>query len=50
MTQGGGVRVMTPGMGRRRWDLDLRSAKVFLEADAPRVRCRYHGLVVAFAA
>lgn len=33
---------------RRRWRaLDLGSTKVFLEADAPRVRCRDHGVTVA---
>ena len=36
------------GEGRRRWRaLDLGTTKVFLEADAPRVRCRRHGVVVA---
>jgi transposase len=36
------------GEGRRRWRaLDAGSMKVFLEADAPRVRCRDHGVVVA---
>jgi transposase len=36
------------GEGRRRWRaLDLGTTKVFLEADAPRVRCREHGVVVA---
>ncbi len=36
------------GDGRRRWRaLDLGTTKVFLEADAPRVRCRSHGVVVA---
>ena len=36
------------GEGRRRWRaLDLGSTKVFLEADAPRVRCRTHGPTVA---
>jgi transposase len=36
------------GEGRRRWRaLDLGSTKVFLEADAPRVRCREHGPTVA---
>ncbi len=36
------------GEGRRRWRaLDLGSMRVFLEADAPRVRCRDHGVVVA---
>lgn len=36
------------GQGRRRWrGLDLGTVQVFLEADAPRVRCREHGVVVA---
>jgi transposase len=36
------------GAGRRRWrGLDAGTAKVFVEADAPRVRCRQHGVVVA---
>jgi transposase len=36
------------GEGRRRWRaLDLGTTKVFLEADAPRVRCRNHGVIVA---
>ena len=36
------------GEGRRRWRaLDVGSTKVFLEADAPRVRCRDHGPTVA---
>lgn len=36
------------GEGRRRWRaLDLGTTKVFLEGDAPRVRCRDHGVVVA---
>jgi transposase len=36
------------GDGRRRWrGLDLGSTRVFLEAEAPRVRCREHGVVVA---
>lgn len=35
------------GEGRRRWrGLDLGAIEVFLEADAPRVRCRDHGVVV----
>jgi transposase len=35
------------GEGRRRWrGLDLGTVKVFLEADAPRVVCRTHGVVV----
>jgi transposase len=36
------------GEGRRRWRaLDLASTFCFLEADAPRVRCPRHGVVVA---
>jgi len=36
------------GEGRRRWrSLDLGTTKVFVEADAPRVRCRTHGVTVA---
>jgi len=36
------------GEGRRRWRaLDLGTTKVFLEANAPRVRCRRHGVTVA---
>lgn len=36
------------GEGRRRWrTLDFGSHMAFLEADAPRVRCRVHGVVVA---
>lgn len=36
------------GGGRRRWrHLDFATAMVFLEADAPRVTCRRHGVVVA---
>jgi transposase len=36
------------GEGRRRWRaLDAGTAKVFVEADAPRVSCRDHGVVVA---
>ena len=36
------------GEGRRRWRaLDLGTTKVFLEAAAPRVRCREHGVTVA---
>ena len=36
------------GEGRRRWrGLDLGTIKVALEADAPRVRCRTHGVTVA---
>jgi transposase len=35
------------GHGRRRWrGLDLGTIKVFLEADAPRVKCRRHGVTV----
>lgn len=36
------------GEGRRRWRaLDAGTSRVFVEADAPRVRCRQHGVVVA---
>jgi len=36
------------GEGRRRWRaLDLGTTKVFIEAAAPRVRCREHGVTVA---
>jgi transposase len=36
------------GEGRRWWrGLDLGTVRVVLEADAPRVRCRVHGVVVA---
>jgi transposase len=36
------------GEGRRRWrTLDLGTVQVLLEADAPRVRCSSHGVVVA---
>lgn len=36
------------GDGRRRWRaLDLGTVQAFVEADAPRVRCRRHGVVVA---
>ena len=36
------------GDGRRRWrGLDLGTVKVVLEADAPRVECPEHGVVVA---
>ena len=36
------------GSGRRRWrTLDHGVAMAYLEADAPRVRCRVHGVVVA---
>ncbi len=35
------------GNGRRRWrTLDAGTTKVFIEADAPRVRCREHGPTV----
>ncbi len=35
------------GEGRRRWRaLDLATARAFVEADAPRVRCAEHGVVV----
>jgi transposase len=40
--------VYDQGGGRRRWrGLDLGTTKVELEARAPRVRCRGHGVVVA---
>lgn len=36
------------GAGRRRWrGMDLGTVRVWLEADAPRVRCSEHGVVVA---
>lgn len=36
------------GRGRRRWRaLDLGTIQAVIEADAPRVRCRDHGVVVA---
>lgn len=36
------------GEGRRRWrTLDLGTVRAFVEADAPRVRCCEHGVVVA---
>ncbi len=36
------------GEGRRRWrTLDLGTARCYLEAEAPRVSCRRHGVVVA---
>ena len=36
------------GAGRRRWRaLDFAATRVFLEADAPRVSCPEHGVVVA---
>ena len=37
------------GEGRRRWrHLDLGTVRSFIEADAPRVRCQEHGVVVAW--
>jgi len=37
-----------PGEGRRRWrSLDLGTIRAVLEADAPRVMCPQHGVVVA---
>jgi transposase len=37
------------GEGRRRWrHLDLGVVRSFIEADAPRVRCPVHGVVVAW--
>jgi len=36
------------GDGRRRWRaLDLGTIKAFVEAEAPRVRCKRHGVIVA---
>jgi transposase len=36
------------GRGRRQWRaLDFAAVRVHIEADAPRVRCRVHGVVVA---
>lgn len=36
------------GQGRRRWRcLDVGTTRAYLESDAPRVRCRRHGVVVA---
>lgn len=36
------------GEGRRKWrTLDLGTIQVFLEAEAPRVKCRVHGVIVA---
>ena len=36
------------GEGARRWRaLDLGSTKAFVQAEAPRVECRRHGVVVA---
>jgi transposase len=36
------------GEGRRRWRaLDLGTVRAYLEADAPRVRCPVHGVIVA---
>jgi len=36
------------GDGRRRWrTLDLGTTKAFVEAEAPRVECRRHGVIVA---
>jgi transposase len=37
------------GDGRRRWRaLDLGTVQAFLEADAPRIACPQHGIVVAY--
>ena len=39
---------VAPGGGGRRWRaLDLGTVQAFVEADAPRVRCRQHGVTVA---
>jgi transposase len=41
-------RRVDAGDGRRRWrGLDLGTVQTFLDADAPRVACRDHGIVVA---
>jgi len=43
----GAARALIWVIGRRRWRaLDLGSTKAFLEAEAPRVTCRRHGVVV----
>lgn len=40
--------VYDQGGGRRRWRaMDLGTTKLFLEADAPRVSCKTHGVLVA---
>ncbi len=40
--------VYDQGWGRRRWRApDLGTVKAWLEAEAPRVRCEGHGVVVA---
>src|SRR4051794_1731918 len=45
---GGVARAMTVVTAWRRWrSLDLGTTMVFLQAHAPRVRCRQHGIVVA---
>ena len=42
------VAVRPVARARSRWRaLDLGTTKVFVEADAPRVRCRAHGVTVA---
>jgi transposase len=44
----GGCRGYDRGEGRRRWrTLDLGAVRAVLEADAPRVSCPEHGVVVA---
>ena len=44
---GGAARGLDLGEGRRRWRaLDLGTTFAFVEAGAPRVRCRDHGVVV----
>jgi transposase len=44
---GAGRRVSTSARGRRRWRaLDLGTTMAFVEAGAPRVTCRRHGVVV----
>jgi transposase len=42
------ARIYDQGRGRRRWrSLDLGTITAFIEADAPRVTCPLHGVVVA---
>lgn len=46
---GGGAPGYDRGEGRRRWrHLDLGVVRSFIEAEAPRVRCPEHGVVVAW--
>src|SRR5215210_9241605 len=44
---GGAAQRSIFGEGRRRWRaLDVGMARALVQADAPRVRCRDHGMVV----